>query len=89
MNSIDKLQQAKPQVTKRVSEAPKTLKSGSGVKTTDHDRMKRDKQQLRATGKVRDPKTGRYITNKPAQTVAQTPKPAQPAATKPARLSVR
>lgn len=50
----DKLQQAKPQVTKRVSEAPKTLKSGSGVKTTDHDRMKRSKQQLRTTGKVRD-----------------------------------
>lgn len=50
----DKLQQAKPQVTKRVSEAPKTLKSGSGVKTTDHDSMKRNKQQLRETGKVRD-----------------------------------
>lgn len=50
----DKLQQSKPQVTKRVSEAPKTLKSGNGNKTTDHDRMKRDKQQLRQTGKVRD-----------------------------------
>ena len=50
----DKLQQAKPQVTKRVSEAPKTLKSGSGVKSTEHDSMKRNKQQLRETGKVRD-----------------------------------
>lgn len=50
----DKLQQAKPQVTKRVAEAPKTLKSGSGVKTTNHDSMKRNKQQLRETGKVRD-----------------------------------
>lgn len=50
----DKLQQSKPQVTKRVSEAPKTLKSGSGVKTTNTDQMKRNKQQLRATGKVRD-----------------------------------
>lgn len=50
----DKLQQSKPQVTKRVSEAPKTLKSGSGNKTTDHDKMKRSKQQLRQTGKVRD-----------------------------------
>ena len=50
----DKLQQAKPQVTKRVSEAPKTLKSGSGVKTTDHDKMKRAKNQLRSTGRVRD-----------------------------------
>ena len=50
----DKLQQAKPQVTKRVSEAPKTLKSGSGVKTTNHDTMKQNKQQLRQTGRVRD-----------------------------------
>ena len=50
----DKLQQSKPQVTKRVSEAPKTLKSGSGSKTTNFDQMKRNKQQLRQTGKVRD-----------------------------------
>ena len=50
----DKLQQSKPQVTKRVSEAPKTLKSGNGNKTTNFDKMKRDKQQLRQTGKVRD-----------------------------------
>lgn len=50
----DKLQQAKPQVTKRVSEAPKTLKSGSGVKTTDHDKMKRARNQLRSSGRVRD-----------------------------------
>lgn len=50
----DKLQQAKPQVTKRVSEAPKTLKSGNGVKATDTDKLKRAKQQLRQTGKVKD-----------------------------------
>lgn len=50
----DKLQQAKPQVTKRVSEAPKTLKSGNGLKTTSSDQIKRNKQQLRATGKVKD-----------------------------------
>ena len=50
----DKLQQAKPQVTKRVSEAPKTLKSGSGVKTTNADTVKRNKQQLRNSGKVKD-----------------------------------
>lgn len=51
----DKLQQAKPQVTKRVSEAPKTLKSGNGNnKTTNPDTLKRNKQQLRQTGKVRD-----------------------------------
>lgn len=50
----DKLQQSKPQVTKRVSEAPKTLKSGNGNKTTDTDRLKRSQQQLRQSGKVRD-----------------------------------
>ena len=50
----DKLQQAKPQVTKRVSEAPKTLKSGSGVKTTNTDVTKRNKQQLKQTGRVKD-----------------------------------
>jgi hypothetical protein len=50
----DKLQQSKPQVTKRVSEAPRTLKSGNGVKSTNTDQMKRNKQQLRATGRVRD-----------------------------------
>lgn len=50
----DKLQQSKPQVTKRVSEAPKTLQSGNGNKATSHDQMKRNHQQLRQTGKVRD-----------------------------------
>lgn len=50
----DKLQQAKPQVNKRVSEAPKTLKSGNGVKSTDADKVKRAKQQLRQTGRVKD-----------------------------------
>lgn len=50
----DKLQQSKPQVTKRVSEAPKTLKSGNGMKPTDTDKVKRAKQQLRQTGRVKD-----------------------------------
>lgn len=50
----DKLQQSKPQINKRVSEAPKTLKSGNGVKTTDADKVKKAKQQLRQTGKVKD-----------------------------------
>lgn len=50
----DKLQQSKPQVNKRLSEAPKTLKSGNGVKSVNTDTMKRNKQQLRQTGKVRD-----------------------------------
>lgn len=51
---FDKLQQAKPQVTKRVSEAPKTLQSGNGNKTTNSETMKRNQQQLRQSGKVRD-----------------------------------
>jgi hypothetical protein len=51
---FDKLQQAKPQVTKRVSEAPKTLQSGNGNKSTNSDAMKRNQQQLKQSGKVRD-----------------------------------
>ncbi len=50
----DKLQQAKPNVNKRVSEAPKTIKSGNGVKPTTSENMKRQQQQLKQTGKVRD-----------------------------------
>jgi DNA repair exonuclease SbcCD ATPase subunit len=50
----DKLQQSKPQVTKRVSEAPKTLQSGNGIKSTNSDTMKRNQQQLKQSGKVRD-----------------------------------
>jgi hypothetical protein len=51
---FDKLQQAKPQVTKRVSEAPKTLQSGNGNKSTNSDALKRNQQQLKQSGKVRD-----------------------------------
>lgn len=50
----DKLQQAKPNVNKRVSEAPKTIKSGNGVKPTTSENMKRQQQQLKQTGRVRD-----------------------------------
>ena len=50
----DKLQQAKPNVTKRVSEAPKTIKSGNGVKPTTSENVKRQQQQLRQSGRVRD-----------------------------------
>lgn len=50
----DKLQQAKPSVNKRVSEAPKTIKSGNGVKPTTSENVKRQQQQLRQSGKVRD-----------------------------------
>ena len=50
----DKLQKAKPDVTKRVSEATKTIKSGNGVKPATSDQVKRQQQQLRTSGKVRD-----------------------------------
>jgi len=50
----DKLQQAKPSVNKRVSEAPKTMKSGNGVKPTTTENMKRQQQTLKQTGRVRD-----------------------------------
>lgn len=50
----DKLQQAKPSVNKRVSEAPRTIKSGNGVKPTTSENVKRQQQQLKQTGRVRD-----------------------------------
>ena len=50
----DKLQKAKPNINKKVSTAPKTLKSGNGVKPTTSDQVKRQKQQLKQSGKVRD-----------------------------------
>jgi hypothetical protein len=50
----DKLQQAKPNVNKRVSEAPKTLKSGNSVKPATSDQIKRQTNQLKQTGRVRD-----------------------------------
>jgi len=50
----DKLQKARPEVNKRANEAPKTIKSGNGVKPTVTENVKRQQQQLRQTGKVRD-----------------------------------
>jgi len=50
----DKLQKAKPDVNKRVSEAPKTIKSGNGVKPTTSENVKRQQKQLQQTGRVRD-----------------------------------
>lgn len=50
----DKLQQAKPNVNKRVSEAPRTIKSGNGVKPTTSENVKRQQQTLKQTGRVRD-----------------------------------
>jgi len=50
----DKLQQAKPQINKRVSEPPKTIKSGNSNTAVNADQVKRAMAQLQKTGKVRD-----------------------------------
>jgi len=51
----DKLQKSKPAITKKVSEAPKMLKAGSAnTKANNNETIKKQSQQLRQTGKVRD-----------------------------------
>ena len=50
----DKLQKSKPDVNKRVNEATRTIKSGNSVKPVTSDQVKRQQQQLKQTGKVRD-----------------------------------
>jgi hypothetical protein len=51
----DKLQKSKPSVTKKVNEAPKMLKAGSAnTKANSTETIKKQTQQLRQTGRVRD-----------------------------------
>lgn len=51
----DKLQKSKPSVTKKVNEAPKMLKAGSAnTKANNKETIKKQSQQLRSSGKVRD-----------------------------------
>ena len=51
----DKLMQNKSQVQKKVSEAPKMLKSGATQKRSpDQEQVKKQKQKLRNTGRVAD-----------------------------------
>jgi hypothetical protein len=51
----DRLMQNKPQVAKKVSEAPKMLKPGSSTqRSADQDGIKKQKQKLRSTGRVAD-----------------------------------
>ena len=51
----DKLQKSKPSVTKKVNEAPKMLKAGSAnTKESNKETIKKQSQQLRQTGRVRD-----------------------------------
>lgn len=51
-----KLQKSKPEVTKKVSQAPKALKAGNvkSGKTSNSEQAKRDRSKLKATGKVKD-----------------------------------
>jgi hypothetical protein len=50
-----KLMSNKPEVAKRVAEAPRTLKPGTGaVKNPESDAIKADRSRLRKTGKARD-----------------------------------
>lgn len=51
-----KLQKAKPEVTKKVSQAPKALKAGNvkSGKTSSSEQIKRDRSKLKQTGKVKD-----------------------------------
>ncbi len=50
----DKLQKSKPGVQKKVANAPKMVKSGTKVKQGNNDVQRRQKQQLKGSGKVRD-----------------------------------
>ncbi|MDA9097048.1 hypothetical protein N9J50_01805 [Methylophilaceae bacterium] len=50
----DKLQKSKPGVQKKVANAPKMIKSGTKVKQGNNDVQRRQKQQLKGSGKVRD-----------------------------------
>ena len=50
----DRIQKSKPQVTKKVAEAPKMVKSGTQVKNSGRDVHKQQMQKLKQSGKVRD-----------------------------------
>ena len=50
----DKLQKSKPGVQKKVANAPKMIKSGTKQTKGSNDIQRRQKQQLKGSGKVRD-----------------------------------
>ena len=51
----DRLMQSKPQITKKVNEAPKMLKPGvAKAKSSEADALKKDKARLRQSGRVAD-----------------------------------
>ena len=51
-----RLQKAKPEVTKKVSQAPKAMKAGNSKsgKSSNTEQLKRDRSKLKQTGKVKD-----------------------------------
>ena len=57
-SQYDKLLANKPEVTKKVTEAPKMMKPGTAkVSNPDADAYKADMNRLRKTGKARDAAT--------------------------------
>ena len=50
----DKLVKSKPGTVKKVAEAPRTLKPGTGTSQNSDDQSKKLRQQLKKSGKVRD-----------------------------------
>lgn len=50
----DKLQSAKPGITKKVAEAPKTIKSGVSQPRSDNDELRKLKARAKQTGRVAD-----------------------------------
>jgi hypothetical protein len=50
----DKLQKSKPSLTKKVAEAPKMMKSGTVAKAGNTETIKKQSQQLRTSGRVKD-----------------------------------
>lgn len=50
----DKLMKSKPGAVKKVAEAPKTLKPGTGTSQNADDQSKKLRQQLKKSGKARD-----------------------------------
>ena len=50
----DKLQKAKPAVTKKVAQAPKMVKAGTKITEGNRDVIKKQMQKLKQTGKARD-----------------------------------
>jgi hypothetical protein len=51
---FEQLQKSKPEIQKKVQQAPKMLKSGTSAPATKSQQEKQVMQRLRQSGKVRD-----------------------------------